>query len=86
MVLVVYVCVCPLPVKTAGGCRRSRGCRFGLKAECQQKTMIYNRQTGTWGQRGSAGLTMRSVGTDKGRKRERNGSTNNIRTFRPERG
>lgn len=43
------ICVCPVPVKTAGGYTHSRGCRFGLRAECQQETMIYNKQTGTRG-------------------------------------
>lgn len=64
------ICVCPVPVKTAGGYTHSRGCRFGLRAECQQETMIYNKQTGTRGQSEVAGLKMRSMQTDKSRKRE----------------
>lgn len=63
----VYVCVCPVPVKTAGGYRRSCGCQFGRKAERWQKTMICNRQTGKQGQ--GEGWRDRGWG-DEGRKRE----------------
>lgn len=63
------MCVC-VPVKTAGGYTHSRGRRFGLKAECQQETMIYNKQTGTRAQSEVAGLEMRRMQTDKSRKRE----------------